>query len=50
MTGEPASADASFRRYFRYQHGGRSWWPWTRPGAGRLPAFHRRGRAAGGGG
>tara|TARA_B100000614_G_scaffold244500_1_gene248742 strand:- start:16401 stop:17483 length:1083 start_codon:yes stop_codon:yes gene_type:complete len=24
VTGEPASADASFRRYFRYQHGGRS--------------------------
>ena len=24
VAGEPASADASFRRYFRYQHGGRS--------------------------
>jgi len=24
VSGQPASADASFRRYFRYQHGGRS--------------------------
>lgn len=24
VSGEPASADASFRRYFRYRHGGRS--------------------------